>query len=210
MNYLWLRLLRWWWRPKANHPLLMRRLSDPIHNLNFVLTRYLAVDLETTSLNPKQGEIASIGWVVIENGEIQLDETGYYRIVLQNEVGQSAVFHQLTDTELAQGHTLDIALKALLEVAKNSVLVFHNATLDLGYLNQYLIREWGAPLLMPYVDTMEFERKKLLRDQEHIKPGELRLFQCRERYGLPAVELHDALGDALATAELWLAINAKI
>lgn len=209
MSLLWLRILRWWWRPKANNPLLTQRLSDPLHKLDFLLSRYLVIDLETTSLNPKQGEIASIGWVVIEDGAIQLDQSGYFPMALHKDVGQSAVFHQLTDTELAQGHPLTDALSALLVAAKSSVLVFHNAQLDMGFLNRNLIQHWGAPLLMPVVDTMQVEKKTLLRQNEHIKPGELRLFQCRKRYGLPDVELHNALGDALATAELWLAINSR-
>ena len=207
MQYLWLKLQRWWWRPKAHHRLLKALLNEPITTKPFEHTRYVAIDLETTGLDPKQDEIASVGWVVIENGCIQLDQTGYYPIALQNQVGQSAVYHQLTDSELASGFSLNDALTALIQATQNSVLVFHNATLDLSFLNHYLIQRWGAPLLLPTEDTLLREKHKRQRNNHPIKPGDLRLFQCRQRYGLPDIELHDALGDALATAELWLAQN---
>ena len=40
--------------------------------------------------------------------------------------------------------------------------------------------------------------------------GALRLWTARERYGLPAGRPHDALGDALACAELYLGQVAEL
>ena len=204
---LGLNLQRMWWRHKATHPVLQTLLSEPLHTQNFKDTRYVVIDLETTALDPNQGEIASVAWVVIEQGIICLNQSAHFHVKLQKEVGQSAVFHQLTDTDLEQGVDLKVAMEALLCVVSQSVLVFHNAYLDMGFLNKAMRNLWDAPLLMPVVDTLQVERKRLLQRTEAIKSGDLRLFQCRQRYGLPDVPLHDALGDALATAELWLAMN---
>lgn len=206
---LGLQLQRRWWRTRSTHPALTRLLSEPIYKKPFAQTRYVAIDLETTALEPDQGEIASIGWVTIENAQVQLDQAGYYPISLNNDVGQSAIYHQLTDTDLANGYPLEQALNQLMNALSNSVLLFHNASLDMGFINYYLRRHWGAPLLMPVEDTLLREKNKLERSHTPIKTGDLRLFQCRKRYGLPDVELHDAFGDALATAELWLAINSS-
>ena len=204
---LGLNLQRMWWRNKATHPTLQTLLSEPLHTRPFPQTRYVVIDLETTALDPNQGEIASVAWVVIEHGAICLNQSAHYHVKLEKEVGQSAVFHQLTDTDLQQGVNIKVAMEALLSVLSNSVLVFHNAYLDMGFINKAMRSLWGAPLLMPVVDTLQVERKRLLQRTEAIKSGDLRLFQCRQRYGLPDVALHDALGDALATAELWLAMN---
>ena len=204
---LTLPLQRAWWRRKARHPLLAQRLAEPLLHLGFSQTRYVVIDLETTALEPDAGEIASIGWVVIEQAAVQLSQARHFHVAVQNEVGRSAVFHQLTDSDLEQGVALSRALEALLEAIEHSVLVFHNAQLDMGFLNQAMKTLWGAPLLMPVRDTMAVERKRLLQRSGAIRAGDLRLFQCRRRYGLPDVTLHDALGDALATAELWLAMN---
>ncbi len=204
---LGLNLQRMWWRHKTAHSTLRALLSEPIHSHAFTQTRYVVIDLETTALQPDNGEIASIAWVVIEQGTICLNQAAHYHLKLEKEVGQSAVFHQLTDTQLEQGVGIKVAMEALLNVLSGSVLVFHNAQLDMGFLNKATRRLWGAPLLMPVVDTLQVERKRLLQRTEAIQAGDLRLFQCRRRYGLPDVSLHDALGDALATAELWLAMN---
>lgn len=208
MGSMWLTWQRRRWRHKATHPLLQARLSETISHDDFHNTRYVVIDLETTALKPEQGEIASIAWVVIEEGAIRLNQAQYFHVALKKEVGQSAIFHQLTDTDLADGVSISVALEALLEAIPNSVLVFHNAHLDMGFLNRATQALWQAPLLMPVVDTLEEERKKLQRRSEGIPQGALRLFQCRQRYGLPDITLHDALGDALATAELWLAMNS--
>ena len=41
-------------------------------------------------------------------------------------------------------------------------------------------------------------------------PDELRLWRARRRYGLPRYRAHDALIDALACAELYLAQTAEL
>ncbi|MEE2730570.1 MAG: exonuclease domain-containing protein [Pseudomonadota bacterium] len=204
---LGINLQRMWWRHKATHPTLQALLSEPLQSQPFQQTRYVVIDLETTALNPEHGEIASIAWVVIEQATICLNQAAHYHVRLEKEVGQSAVFHQLTDSDLEQGVHIKEALAALLQVLSHSTLVFHNAHLDMGFLNKALRALWGAPLLLPVVDTLQVERKRLQQRTEAIPAGDLRLFQCRQRYGLPDVPLHDALGDALATAELWLAMQ---
>ena len=45
---------------------------------------------------------------------------------------------------------------------------------------------------------------------EYVRPGDLRLWSARERHGLPVTTAHDALGDALACAELYLAQTAEL
>lgn len=199
---------RRWWRRQAQHPMLRALLSEPLPRTAFAHTRYVVADLETTALSPQHGEIASLAWVVIEDGCIRLNQAHHFHIALQRDVGQSAVFHQLTDTDLAQGVHVRTALEAFLNALPNSTLVLHNAQLDMGFLNHATRALWHAPLPVPVVDTLQVERARLQRRSPIIPAGDLRLFQCRQRYGLPDVTLHDALGDALATAELWLAMNA--
>nr|WP_255775560.1 3'-5' exonuclease [Microbulbifer sediminum] len=171
-------------------------------------TRYVAVDLETTGLSPEADEIASIGWVAVEQGCILLETARHYRVRLEKGVGQSAIYHQLTDSELQQGEPLSTVLPRLLEAISGSVLIFHNAQLDMGFLNRACRSLWAAPLPVPIEDTMQLELRRLQHRQQCIPAGALRLFQCRHRYGLPDVAAHDALGDAIATAELWLAMKA--
>ncbi len=57
--------------------------------------------------------------------------------------------------------------------------------------------------------TLALQRRLLTRHGE-VPRGALRLWRARERHGLPAVKAHDALGDALACAELYLAEVAEL
>jgi len=167
---------------------------------------YLVVDLEMTSLDVRTGEILSIGWVIIRKGIILLDSAEHHIIHSNQSVGQSATIHQLRDCEVEQGLSITEISARFLEVAVNKTLVFHHAPLDTAFLDKASRAIYGAPLLLQVIDTLNLEKIKLMKHQEHIKQGELRLAACRDRYNLPLYPAHNALMDALATAELLLAI----
>jgi DNA polymerase-3 subunit epsilon len=59
-------------------------------------------------------------------------------------------------------------------------------------------------MLLPVVDTLAIEKKKILQQQRHVTLDELRLAECRSRYNLPTYPAHNALMDALTSAELLL------
>jgi DNA polymerase-3 subunit epsilon len=169
-------------------------------------SNYLVVDLEMTSLNVKTGEILSIGWVVIHKGVIVLNSAEHHIIHSNQSVGQSAAIHQLRDCEVEKGLSISEISIRFLEMAANKTLVFHHAPLDMSFLDKASNSIYGAPLLLQAIDTLNLEKNKLMRHHEHIKQGELRLAACRDRYNLPLYPAHNALMDALATAELFLAI----
>lgn len=64
------------------------------------------------------------------------------------------------------------------------------------------------PALM--LDTMQIDKRRVLKQGYPLAQDALTLNACRMRYGLPLHQLHDALGDALATAELLLAQSQAI
>jgi DNA polymerase-3 subunit epsilon len=99
-------------------------------------------------------------------------------------------------------------MRRFLEAASGRVLVAHNADLDLAYLNRVSRDTVGAPVLLPVVDTLRQEQALLTRREQPIRPGDLRLQACRERYNLPTLPAHNALLDALATGELLIAMAA--
>lgn len=187
--------------------LLSRKISP---SLLCEQVEFLVADLETSSLNSADGEVLSIGWVVIKQGKIQLDSAEHHLLKPKKSVGQSATIHHLRDCELEQGEDLIAVARHFLQQAAGRVLVFHHAPLDMTFLNKASFELFSSPLLLPVIDTLAIEKKKIMRQQDHIKKGELRLAECRSRYNLPAYPAHDALMDALSAAELLLAqINHK-
>lgn len=204
---LWLRCKRWLSSRKVNDQRLQALLSAglPGRGTPLVEVSFLVVDLETTALEAGEGEIASIGWVPVRCGKVLLSEAEHHYVAIKKGVGQSAVFHQISDTELVGADKLAQMMARFFEVARGHVLVFHYAQLDWSFLNSATQSLYQVRLEAPYIDTMEIEKRYLLRQQEGIAAGELRLFACRQRYGLPDYPAHNALTDAIATGELLLA-----
>jgi DNA polymerase-3 subunit epsilon len=166
---------------------------------------FLVVDAEMSSLDAASGELLSLGWVVVERGAFALDSARHHLIQASKSVGQSATIHQLRDCELTEAESGEKVLEYFLAAAAGKVLVFHNAALDMAFLNRLSRRYCDAPLLMPVVDTLRLEEMLMHRAEVPIQSGSLRLQACRDRYNLPVYPAHNALLDAMATAELLIA-----
>lgn len=165
----------------------------------------LVVDAEMSSLDWRTGELLSLGWVVIERQRVQLSSAQHCLLQPIASVGESATIHHLRDCELDGGLDQRSLLQQFLTAAKGRVLVFHHAPLDIAFLDAVCRRYCGAPLLLPVIDTMLLEKRQLERRQVPLQVNSLRLSSCRTRYHLPDYPAHNALVDALATAELLLA-----
>lgn len=210
MNYISYHWLNWKRNAacaNAENNSLTRFLREdlPDWGSNWDEVDYIAIDLESTGLNPVSHEIASLGWVCIKRGAIKLNTARHLVVKTSQSVGQSATIHHLTDNQVNSGIKPEQALDQLLSACAGKIPIFHNATLDMGFLNNTCLRVYGTPFITPFVDTLQLEKDKLLSQTALIGPGALRLHACRARYGLPDAPAHNALEDALATAELYLA-----
>ena len=95
-----------------------------------------------------------------------------------------------------------------MQALSGKVVVVHYAAIERHFLNTALLLRLNEGIDFALVDTMEIERKALKARQGLLgwlfnsKLGSLRLGDCRQRYSLPVYKNHNALTDALATAEL--------
>lgn len=168
--------------------------------------RLLAIDLETTSLDASDGAILSAGWVAIDGLGIPLGTATHLLVRPPVEgVGHSAVFHGITDDESAGGLDEEEALALILGALSGRVLLAHHAHVEVSFLAAACRRAYGMAPAFVDVDTLELEHAAFTRAGTEPPPGSLRLSAARERHGLPAYEVHNALVDALACAELYLA-----
>lgn len=172
----------------------------------------LAVDLETNGLNPNRDDILSIGFVAIDAAAIKLATAKHLLIKPRTDINASgAVIHKIFDDRAATGVPLCDALPLLLNALAGRVLLAHYASIERRFLRVACQACFGVPLLVQTVDTLELEKRHLLRQQgaisqEHLQADALRLANVRRRYKLPDAPNHDALEDALATAELFWAL----
>jgi DNA polymerase-3 subunit epsilon len=177
---------------------------------------YWALDLETTGLVPGKDRILSVGMVPIRQGSIQWGERYYSLCRPTSWVGLSEevmAVHHILPEEIHAAPTLDEVLPQVEERIQTGALLVHHAAIDERFLKQALRRRgrrWPRP---PVVDT-----QRLLSQLAHRlhqldpfgKPLPSALGEARRQLGLPAYDYHHALHDALATAELFLLLRARL
>lgn len=171
----------------------------------------LAVDVETTGLDPAKGRLLSVGWVPLDGRRIDL--SGAREIVLRDTVGgdgvgESATLHGITDDVLAAGVPAVDALREFLTALEGRALLAHFAVMETGFLGAACRAGLGVRLNVPVVDTLDLERRHMERMGTYPRGEDLRLPRVRSRYGLPYYGNHRASTDALACAELFLALTA--
>ncbi len=167
----------------------------------------VAIDLETTGLDPEKDEILSIGLVHIEDWGIKLG-TSWHSIVRVDQAipGETAIIHQITDDQAAAGAPLEQLLPTVLERLAGRAMLVHYSPIEQNFLSAACEKLYGAPFVAPIIDTLEVAQRAYQIRNHTIQPGDLRLFNLRPRYNLPQYKAHNALSDALATAEVFLAL----
>lgn len=182
----------------------------PQSNADVNSVRLLAIDFETTGLDPARDVLVSAAWVPIETGRIQLAEA-YHRVVRPESerlTADSIRIHQIGHDRADAGVTLESMLQELFVAMRGSVLVAHHAGMDLAFLSAACRRVYGSTLSWPSIDTLRLLELQSKRRQQPIPASGLRLSAARARFGLPNYPNHDALWDAIGVAELWLALSA--
>jgi DNA polymerase III subunit epsilon len=183
----------------------------PPRSRDWMQVEFLALDLETTGSDPGVDEIVSAGWVRISGGAMDLGTATRRMVRPSGPMPEaSAVIHAITDDEAAQGEPLRAVLVDILRALGGRVLVAHYARTELGFLDAACRRCLGGGLLVPVVDTLELARRRHSKAGREPARGEFRLDALRMQYNLPGHQMHDALSDAIAAAELFLAQAAEL
>lgn len=173
---------------------------------------FLAVDVETTGLDPRRDHVLAVGWVPVRRGQVVLADA--HQVVVRPPagivVGDSATVHGLTDDALAVASSLGDVLPALLAALRGHVLLAHHCPIELGFLERATREAFGCHLPATAVDTMKLQHRLEVGEHGEVRPGRLRLDDARRQFGLPRYPAHDALTDAVATGELLLAQVAEL
>jgi DNA polymerase-3 subunit epsilon len=171
----------------------------------------LALDFETTGFDPKKDHIISVGCVLLRNWGVDFSTARHRYIKIDSALPEaSVVVHQITDdTASSQGEDLEEVMAWLLMELKGRVLLAHHSKIELSFLDQTCRRLYGAPFIARSIDTLRIAQRRFSRRNEVLRSGDLRLFNLRERYHLPQYKAHNALSDAISTAELFLALVAE-
>lgn len=171
---------------------------------------FVALDFETTGLDPKQDEIISIGLVPFDINRIRCRESAQWFVNPNRPLEEeSVVIHGITDSDVSRAPELLRILEEVLSALAGKIVVVHYRQIEREFMNSALKSRLNEGIRFPVVDTLAIESAVQHRQFGGLwnklkgnKPGSVRLGRCRQRYGLPVYPPHHALTDALATAEL--------
>lgn len=199
---------RSWWMARAPEGPLRDYYQVPFTPMDadWRSIDYLALDFETTGLDPQSDEILSVGHTVIRGHTMKLAENEHYLVKPSQPIPEaSAVVHGILDDHIEQAVSMREALPWLLEALAGKVMIAHHAAVEYGFLNRACRAVYGYSFNCPVVDTLALEVRAFRRRDEAPKSGDLRLANVRRRYGLPRYRAHNALIDAIAAGEVFLA-----
>ncbi|MGR5237644.1 3'-5' exonuclease [Vibrio alfacsensis] len=179
--------------------------DTPISDIEFV-----ALDFETTGLDPQKNGIITIGLVPFNLNRIFLRQSKHWKVRPQEKLAEdSVIIHGITHSDLIDAPDLDEILGEFLHCLRGKIVVVHYRRIEREFLDQALRIRIGEGIEFPVLDTLEIEANiqqkqfgGLWNKVKGKKPESLRLAQSRRRYGLPNYTPHHALTDAIATAEL--------
>jgi len=199
-------------------------LEHPFVDVNSRLedVDFLALDLEATGLDFDRDEILSVGFTVIHQMTIMLAESQYFLVRPEQAIPEkTAIVHGIMDDASAGGIELKQALEYVLQALRGRVLLAHHTNIECNFLNRACQKVYGCDVVFPIVDTYQkvygcdvvfpivdtyaIEYNSLKHRGITPENKGLRLYKLREDYGLPRYPAHNALSDAVAAAELFLA-----
>lgn len=172
-----------------------RDLDKPLNELDYVV-----FDTETTGLDPSRGDqIVQISGVRLVKG----GPTGEEFNTLVNPgmaiPASSIRFHGITDDMVVDAPTVSDAVRSFARFVEGSVLVAHNAAFDMKFLR---MQEGGSGIALnnPVLDTLLVSFVLQPNHSAHT------LDAIAARFGISISEdvRHTALGDARATAEIFM------
>jgi DNA polymerase-3 subunit epsilon len=166
----------------------------------------LSVDFETTGLNAATDKLLSVGFVSIDKQQIKLGSCYHQIINTKHRLNaDNVIIHHITDQQKSQGKSLRVVVDALLRALAGKVMLVHFAQIEKQFLRQACLELYGVSPPLMILDTLAMAKRKLDRRDIAYDPQELRLSALRHKHDLPNHFAHNALNDAIATAELLLA-----
>jgi len=170
---------------------------------------FCVVDLELSGLDVRVDEILSFGAVPVVHGRVLAGEARYGLVRPTRPVPERSVLvHGIRTVDLEAAAPLEEAIVPLLAAMAGSILVAHVAEVERSFLGAAL-RPMGLRLHQPVIDTQLLGRL-WMSERGDAAPGWLALGELAAALRLPEHRPHHALGDALTTAQAFIALASHL
>jgi DNA polymerase-3 subunit epsilon len=166
--------------------------------------RWCVVDLELSGLDHRRDEIISFGAVPIEQGRIQVAQAVSGLVRPSRPLSEPSILvHGIRAADLIDAPLLDEAIDPLLAAMAGRITVAHVAAVERAFLGRALRRQ--RLRLRGAVADSEVIARVWLCERDGAVPPKRSLHELASALGLPVHAEHDALGDALTTAQVFIA-----
>ncbi len=176
-------------------------LGQPLH-----AHRYVVVDVETSGLNPSKDSLISIGALAIRDGLIRFDQS--FEVVLRQEAPSdhgNILIHGIGGTTQVSGKRPAEGLIDFLNFAGKGPLIGFHADFDRVVIARAVRKVLGLDLANIWLDVAVLA-PTLFGERA---PSAHSLDEWMRVFGISNYARHDAVADALATAQLFQIVLAQ-
>jgi DNA polymerase III subunit epsilon len=169
---------------------------------------YCAIDVETTGLDLREDSVVSVGSVPIREGRVIYREHYYSLIRPASQVSVAAMrVHYLRPADLAHAPPAGEVARQVADQLAGRIMVAHAAWIERAFLRR-LLQLAGARFDAKVIDTAALARA--LGYAAGARDGrEPSLELLARQLSLPVYAPHHALGDAVTTAAVFLALASR-
>ncbi len=168
--------------------------------------RLIVVDTETSGLDPERDDLLAIGAVAVDGGGVNLEDS--FEVVLKNESARDAAnvaVHGIGLEAQSRGTPPDEALSAFRDYAAGARCVGFHVDFDRKVLRRACALHGCAFDERAWLDLAQLAGAL---HPESYRYGGRSLDDWLAAFNIGVAARHNAAGDALATAELFLRLRA--
>lgn len=167
----------------------------------------VAIDCETTGLDPKAAELVSIAAVRLKGDRVLTSDSLDLRLQRPESLtGDSIKIHGLRGVDLDDGEALGDALQTLLDFIGNRPLLGWCIDFDIAVIDRYLRPRFGFDLPNAYLDMTQLYLREMRRTRPQLEP-DMRFEAVAKALSVPVMGRHTALGDAVTTALMYVRLK---
>jgi DNA polymerase-3 subunit epsilon len=165
-----------------------------------------SLDFETTGLDRRRDAIVSFGVVPVRRGRVVLGDAVHQLVAPDVPPSPSSMkVHQLLPEDLADAPSLEVARRSLRSALERRFVLAWFAEVEIAFL-QRIFGGWHRSWVSRTIDV----RRLVIRLEGTEPDVRETLSSTANRYGVPVASPHDALDDALVTAQLFLIVASRL